>query len=300
MDGTTTLQNYNWSATPANQFAKLNPLAAVAAGTGGPLGLGAVDSPAVRTPFLPCLVVAAHPCLIPAQATSGTFANGVANVTVPFSIFRGNTPVGPFAALGIGIAPQDNDLAILSAYDLDTVNVVAGANNHAKVGSNTQVLFGRLWMANAYGSEKRSLKISYETQSWTGLAFVKNTLDGNTALTAANFGIGNYQGAVTSGNLPTTAVVSPTFSAGSGSVTLSAPIAAGSVDVVATLGNVLAKCLPVWAPPPAYPAGAPIVVPYLRGMWCGAAYDKDPVVRATFGIFGDSAKKGPIYLRENF
>ena len=299
VDGTTTLQNYNWSATPANQFAKLNPLAAVTVGTGGPLGLGAVDSPVTRTPFPPCGVIPAHPCLTPAQATAGTFAAGVANVTVPFSIFRGNTPVGPFAALGIGVAPQDGDGAILSIYNLDTVNVVAGASNHAQVGIiNTEVRFGRLWMANAYGSEKRNLTIPFETQYWTGQAFVKNTLDGNTALTAANFGIGNYQGAVTSANLPTTAIALGIFGGGLGSVTLSASYAAGSADVVARLGGVVATMCPGWAP--TYPAGTPIVAAYLQGKWCGAAYDRDPVVRATFGIFGDSTRKGPIYLRENF
>ncbi|MBS1198457.1 MAG: hypothetical protein H6R18_2242, partial [Proteobacteria bacterium] len=86
------------------------------------------------------------------------------------------------------------------------------------------------------------------------------------------------------------------FANGAGSITLAKPSKAGSVDIVARLGAdpAASKCT-AWTPAAATPFGA-----YLQGKWCGANYDKDPVARATFGIFGSSAKKGPIYIRENF
>lgn len=161
----------------------------------------------------------------------------------------------------------------------------------------TRVRFGRLWLGNAYGSEKRSLALPYEAQYWNGNAFVKNTLDSCTALTAANIGIGNYKGNINGTNLPATAISLGSFSGGAGSVVLAAPNVAGSADVVVRLSGALDMC-PAWLP--AYPAGTPLSLGWLRGKWCGSAYDQDPVARATFGIFGSSSKKGPIYLRENY
>jgi hypothetical protein len=184
VDGTTTLLNYNWSATPANQFAKLDPLAAVTSGTGGPLGIGAVDSAATRTPFLPCGVAPAHPCLTPAPATAGTFASGMATVTVPFTIYRDTaTPRGPYALLDIGVAPVDSDGAIMAAYDRDTVNVVVGTANHTWVGQ-TQTRYGRLKMQNMYGSERLPLDVPIQAQYYDATigTFKLNTDDASTTL----------------------------------------------------------------------------------------------------------------------
>jgi hypothetical protein len=165
-------------------------------------------------------------------------------------------------------------------------------------GATAKMRFGRLWMGNAYGTEKRDLTQSYEIQYWNGLAFVKNTLDSCTALTAANFGLGNRQGTLTAANLPVTALVVNTFSTGAGSLTYTAPNAAGSVDVVAKLGSTLSMCPTTWTP--TYPSGAAYSASYLQGNWCSTGFNRDPTSRVTFGIFGSSAKKGPIYIRENF
>ncbi|MBK8399767.1 MAG: LamG domain-containing protein [Propionivibrio sp.] len=158
----------------------------------------------------------------------------------------------------------------------------------------TRMRFGRLWLGNAYGSERSNLSLPYETQYWNGFSFVKNTLDSCTTLTAANFGIGNYQNAVSAGNLPATSITPGAFGSGAGTVTLAAPNAAGSADLVVRLNPALNMC-PGWVP--AYPAGVPATADYLRGKWCGAAYDKDPVARATFGI---NKTNRQIYLREGF
>lgn len=237
-DGTTTLQNYS----SVNQFAKLDPLAAVTVGTGGPLGLGAVNSAATRTPFPPCGVAPAHPCLTPAQATAGTFASGVANVTLPFTIFRDNAvAAGPYALLDIGIAPQDSDAVVMAAYDLDTVNVVAGANNHTLTGQ-TIVRYGRMKLSNAHGSELLPLPINVIAQYWNGTAYVTNTLDNNSTFAAVIFS--NYQKNLAAGEtIVVTPPASTVFTGGVAGYRLTAPGAGnnGSVDMTV---NALSTYLP--------------------------------------------------------
>ncbi|TRZ90031.1 MAG: LamG domain-containing protein [Rhodocyclaceae bacterium] len=172
VDGTTTLQNY----TAANGFAKLNPLAAVTAGTGGPLGFGAVNSAAARTPFPPCAVTPAHPCLTPAQAATGTFASGGADVSVPLTIYRNTAQVGPYDLLDVGIAPQDSDAAIMAAYDLDTINVVVGTPNHTLIGQ-TRVRYGRLQIENMYGPPSANMATKVRALYWDGTQWALNTAD---------------------------------------------------------------------------------------------------------------------------
>lgn len=295
--GGTTLQNYNYSAIAANNFAKLNPMAAVVAGSGGPLEMGAINIATPRTPFLPCGTTPAHPCLTPQQATAGTFAAGVANnVTVPFSLYRGNTPVGPYAALDVGIAPQDSDGAIL-VYDLDTVNVTAGTANHSKVGTSA-ARFGRLKLSNAFGSEKSNLQIPLQAQYWSGLSWVLNSDDVATVLTAASVGLSGYVG-------PSVAPLSSTnlgpghvsgFVADGGgkwklTLTKPDPAATGSVNVCVDLG--------------VDPASGGVVcsatsaaMPWLQARWPpGSSYDNDPSARATFGIYSPETRK-TIHVRE--
>lgn len=267
-DGTTTLQNYNWSATPANQFAKLDPVAAVTAGTGGPLGLGAVNSAATRTPFPPCGVTPAHPCFTPAQATAGAFSGGVASITVPIVLYRDSTaPAGPYAALDIGVAPQDSDGAIMAAYDLDTVNVVAGTNNHAKAGS-TGARYGRLKLSNAHGSELLPLPVAVTAQYWDGSSYATNTSDNQSVFAVTDVILSNYQKNLAPGE---TSVITPpasvVFVNGIAGYRLAAPSAGnnGSVDMTV---NVLSAYLP------------------------GNA------ARATLGVYKGSNEF--IYLRENY
>lgn len=276
VDGITTLQNYTWSATPANQFAKLNPLAAVVAGSGGPLGLGAVNSAATRTPFPPCTATPAYPCLTPAQATAGAFSGGLANITVPFTLYRGTVPTGPFAFLDIGVAPQDSDGVILSAYDLDTVNVVAAANNHARVG-RTEARFGRLNLSNAHGSEQLKLPIPMEVQYWDGQYWKQNTDDHTTVIAQGNIKLSNA--GVTIASLTPLGNGKWTLLLNKPSVAINTYICV-DLDTGAT-GDLTCQ------------ATTPLSMPYLQ---TGAAFDKDPTSRATFGIY----KSRFIYLREMY
>lgn len=243
VDGTTTLQNYNWSATPANQFAKLDPTAA-----GNPLALAAVDSAVTtRTPFPPCGGTPAHPCLTP-QAAAGSFASGVANVTVPFTVYRDSTTAtGPYSLLDIGIAPQDSDGAIMAAYDLDTVNVVAGTPNHTLLGQ-TQARYGRMKLSNAHGSELLRLPISVTAQYWDGTTYVTNALDNNSTFAATDVTFVSYTAPLSAANYPNSGATSVTpasvvFVNGAASYKLAKPGSGnnGSVDMTV---NSLSAYLP--------------------------------------------------------
>jgi len=136
--------------------------------------------------------------------------------------------------------------------------------------------------------------VPFETQYWNGSAFVRNTLDNCTALAVANIALGNKQGGLAAYAGPI--AVSAT-GGGAGTITLTKPAVAttGSVDLVTVLGSTGApsNCNSL-------AGGTAAGLPYLSGKWCGANYDRDPVARATFGVFGSSLKKGPIYIRESY
>jgi MSHA biogenesis protein MshQ len=173
--GNASTQNYSGS------FAKLNPLSAVTAYTSGPLGLGVIDTSAPRTPFSVCTATPTHPCFTPTGASTGSFANGVAtNITVPLIVYRDATAVGPYTSLNIGIAPVDSD-NVTTVYDLDTVNVVAGASNHTNVGSS-EIRYGRMKITNAHGSEVLPLPMTATVQYWSGMSWVTSATDSVTNL----------------------------------------------------------------------------------------------------------------------
>lgn len=227
-----------------------------------------------------------------------TWTKGVYNAsdTYRFDARNAATPVmdGAYESLRFRATVTDTtDGVTISLLNGDAVTPTVTSVDSP----TTRMRFGRLWLGNAYGSERQNLILPYQMQYWNGQAFVRNTLDSCTALTVANFGIGNYRGSVSATNLPVTSVSLGTYSGGNGSIILAAPNAAGSVDVVARLGSALNMC-PVWTP--AYPAGTPIVASYLQGNWCGATYVSDPAVRATFGIAGSSNRRGVVYLRESY
>lgn len=117
-------------------------------------------------------------------------------------------PDGPFDDLDIGLAVSDEtalaatsrpylmlrDMDASSASCITDISGLSAAN----VCSATRLVEGakgalRPALGNAYGSERQSLSLPYETQFWNGFAFVRNALDSCTALTMANVGVGNYQ-----------------------------------------------------------------------------------------------------------
>ncbi|MDD5180526.1 MAG: LamG domain-containing protein, partial [Gallionellaceae bacterium] len=217
-DGATTLQNYNYSATSANNFAKLDPTAA-----GNPLLFGAVNSTAT-----PTYLTARLDTSLPA---TGNFVNGngTANVVAPLAITRSASADGPYALLDIGIAPQDSDGALMAAYNLDT-DAVAG-NDHTTV-ARSEVRYGRMKVSNAHGSELLTLPIGVTVQYWDGTNYVTSATDSLTTFASTNVVFANWQKNLTAGST-TASPASVVFANGVGSFNLSAPGAGknGSVDL---------------------------------------------------------------------
>jgi MSHA biogenesis protein MshQ len=181
----------------------------------------------------------------------------------------------------------------MAAYDLDTVNVVAGTNNHTKIG-NTEIRYGRIALSNAHGSELLDLPVTMTAQYWNG-SWIRNMEDTSTsgvtlALTdvtptdglvpsetcvfdSGNPGVSGI-GCSTAGIAPKRFIEPPVGA--DFRLWLKAPGAGnwGALNLTATV--------PAW----------------LRFNWKGAG-DVNPSARVTFGV--NAAKKSPIiYLRENY
>jgi hypothetical protein len=158
------------------------------------------------------------------------------------------------------------------------------------LGGATKVRFGRLQMQNAHGTQALNLAMPIELQYWNGTVWVRNTDDTctPTSLAPASFVFGNHTGQLTSGNYASTGNVAVgTFVGGLGSITLTKPASSrqGSVDVALNLGTAgSATVCPAFAPNSDATAANK---PYLQGQWCAGGYTKDPVAKATFGIYNN-------------
>lgn len=282
-------QNYaSTFADPNDNFAKLN--GTVFAN----FGFGAVDL-ADATPPLGATALTLDAAL---SSSSGSWTNGDGTFTARTAVSR-TTPEGPYETFWLGILPADTDGVTLRAADLNLdTSVPADSNDHARViTASGSVRFGRLRLQNAYGSELLPLPVPMTVQYWNGTAFITNALDSCTTLTAANIGFANFVPGLAAGE--TTPTVGPVFSAGVGSLILSAPGTGndGSADLVVNLGAAAADemACPTLTPNPATTGSDRN---YLRGFWCGTGFDRDPTARITFGKY-----KNPnefIYLREMY
>lgn len=273
------------------------------------MGLGAVDGATGLTdrltivgPGIYSLVV--NPAIF--------WVSGIGTVSAHLKLARSALPDGPFETLQLGAMPRDADGVTVLTPDLD-----AATGNSAPFGNpnssperrfiaNTKVRFGRLWLGNACGSDKRDLTIPFRAEYRNGNSvFISNLDDSLTSIAQANIGLGNHQPVGFNGSVDLTHIPAGPFSvaSGLGSFSLIKPTgspAAGSVDIVFALGlntTTSASFDFSTAQPPTVGAN----MPYLRGKWYGANYDRDPVARAAFGIFcGGSGGRQPIYIRESY
>ena len=154
--------------------------------------------------------------------------------------------------------------------------------------------FGRLALSNAHGSELLGLPVPIETQYWNGSAFTRNAADNCTLLAPNQVALSNWQPNLNA--CETSVALAGRFNLGRGNLRLSAPGTSagvpntGSVDLTLNLDAVGAGTTCVGG------AVTPVVGAsqiWLRG---GPAYNKDPVARASFGLFRGS--KPLIYMRE--
>ncbi len=134
--------------------------------------------------------------------------------------------------------------------------------------------YGRLGLANAYGSERLPLNVPVRADYFNGSVFVTNAADNCTRFTlATDLALSNYQRNLNPGET-TPGPATLTLAAGVSAITLSAPGVgnSGSVDLTLSVPN------------------------WLLFNWSGAV--GNPRARATFGVF--RGVKEFIYLREAY
>lgn len=219
------------------------------------------------------------------SSTAGSY--GTAAVTATHVITRPATPAAALTGFSLSAKPS---------YADDTATIALAASTVVHSGTSEQ-RFGRLWLGNAYGSDKIDLVMPFEAQYWNGSAFLVNTNDNCTGVAggaSGNVALGNKQGGLSAYTGP---IAGGTASSGAGGITLTKPAsaAAGSVDVLVNLGSggSPTNCSGL-------SGGSSAALSFLSGKWCGSNYDRDPTARATFGVYGSSTRKGTIYRRESY
>lgn len=251
--------------------------------------LGGGTTPVLDTSLLPATT---------ADPVIGTFTAGVGTLT-----FGSGTGLAFARSTTTPNAPFNADIAL--ALNMIDTDAVAFAGNPASFGAATagngiafnsgkNFRFGRLFVPNTYGTEKLDLTIPVETQYWSGSFWQRNSLDSCTVVAASNMALGNYTGGLNTGNLGASHLSMSAISQGLGTIALTkpSPAATGSVDLAINLGTTgTGSICPAWI---ATAAGASLA--HLRGQWCGANFDKDPVGSINFGI----SRNKFIFNRENY
>ncbi len=138
----------------------------------------------------------------------------------------------------------------------------------ASLSNATRIRFGRLRLANAYGSVS-PLQIPVEAQYWTGKSWVKNTEDTGASGTA----LGGLPSSYDQTGWPAP-VLPATLSAGPTNIPI-IPSLAGTRVLTLNLAT----------------------MPWLQSKWGGTTYNENPSAKATFGIFSAEHKK-TIHIRE--
>ena len=201
-------------------------------------------------------------------APSGSWSNGVANVSAKHQISRPTSVTAP-TSITVSAAPADSD----------GVTVASTA-----VSAASTFRYGRLFMSNVYGSELLSLTVPIEAQYWDGSTYRRNQLDSCSVIAAQNIAMGSYK----SNLAACESVISGggTMSSGKTTVTLAKPGVGnhGSVDLSVNLNSMAGSTCTSSTTSSATNADLP---------WFGTA---NPSARETFGIF----KSPVIYMRENY
>jgi hypothetical protein len=229
---------------------------------------------------------------------AGSWSSGLADVTAVTGIRRAtpDNPDGPYTAVQFGIAPVDSDGVAMNMLDFDADGNTV--NERANLGVTTEVRFGRLRLGNAHGSELLDLPLPVKAEYYDGNAFVINTGDSCTTLSASDIrfdfvaGTPNLVACETHLNPAGTI----TFNAGVAAAKLTKPGAGnnGSVDLTVNLGALSGSTCTSASSSPATGAGKP----YLQGNWGSGTYTDNPRARATFGVYKNADEF--IYQRENF
>jgi MSHA biogenesis protein MshQ len=233
------------------------------------LNMGAVDratNPAAHALLTPRISVIGMPAIT--CSTAPCFLAGQATVTAPFTLTRPAAPDGEFTTVDVGIGPADTD-NVTVPFDIDITSPAAPlAFDRGRVGT-TDMVFGRLKLSNAHGSELLPLPITATAQFWNGATYVTNTLDSLTSFTAfadPDLTLSNLQKLAAN---PAVIGAAPlTLVNGVGTFTFNRTNASGSVDFAISAASALNNYLP------------------------------SNTGRATFGVY--KGNNDFIYLRENY
>jgi MSHA biogenesis protein MshQ len=152
---------------------------------------------------------------------------------------------------------------------------------------------GRLKVFGASGGDRANLLVPLALQYWDGVSWVTNAADNCTSLTAANVALTSKSNA-----LATYTASNPTFSNGTGQISIAPSASSGSpsgtVNLALHLGasgsdqscNVLH-------------GGSPANRPWLRSFFgsCASTADRDPGVQLKFGTYTNESKR-QVHIRE--
>jgi MSHA biogenesis protein MshQ len=191
---------------------------------------GAVPSTVTRAAGSRVTVVAG-------TASTPSWVTGTSAFSANVILERADTADGAYNTLNLGIAPQDSDGVKMTSFNLDMDN---DATNERALVISTDTRYGRMNIANGYGSEVLNLPVDMIAQYWNGTSYTTNTSDNCTLQTLGNYTMSNWTGGITSTNMNMGSNFSGsgTFSSGVGRITLlkpnPTPTTKGSVDLSTT------------------------------------------------------------------
>ena len=146
---------------------------------------------------------------------TGLVSNWVLGVassnTISATFTRNTTPDGPFDALSIGLRvtdPLTNTALVNPNMNAATIGdcVAATTCNSVKLGTTTQVRYGRVMVKPAFGPETRNLGVSLEAQYYDGALFAVNPFDTCTTYVQTQVSLSGFSGNTTNGE---TSVIAP-------------------------------------------------------------------------------------------
>jgi MSHA biogenesis protein MshQ len=221
------------------------------------------------------------------SAPSGSWSSGSYNystTTATFSRLGPGSPDGPYDALQLGVRVADADGPVLAGLNMNPA--ISGACGAActgvVIGATTKVRFGRVTIANAFGSELLALPVPLQVEYYNGSGFVgKNAtnLDNCTSITAAMLtpSAGTFASVPVGGGTTSGTLANIPVSAGDAGLSFNAPGAGNVGDFTLQVG-----------------LGS---LPWLRYDWTGTSVNSDPpLARISFGTYPGSGRQ--IYIRE--
>lgn len=284
-------QNNLFSGTAANNFAKLTVADATVYGA-------LTDTAALNTqPDSSSRLTVSVSGTNAWQTGANAGRTNLLQLDVTVARRNDNQLDGAYSGAQIGIAPLDSDGVRLSTATLNRDwTPVDGTNDHLQAGT-TDLRFGRLVIANAFGSELVDLSVPMRVQYYLSGTdeFVVNTDDDCTALTLS---LSNYQGNLNA--LPVETCVQDSGSPGLSGVgcAAAAPVSRQFLEPAVDGAFNLFLQAPGFGNDGSVDISA-VADAWLLYDWDGdGVYDNSPSGRATFGLFKGSRRQ--IYRRERY